>query len=186
MKKIKEIFNKNKKLFLAICILLLVLIIFGAIFLINNNNKQTYSKNRINNLELNESAKEKIKNTDLKEQILIDYLSDFMEQYNNAENNNEVIELSTKGKKFEIYMKNPDDNLTSTSEGRECMRFLLEFYQLSAINAEAQLKTLHYKWSFDFDNNNDTKQELIIDENYTKYLKDIKGQIDNLLKDYFK
>ena len=81
-------------------------------------------------------------------------------------------------------MKNPDDNLTSTSEGRECMRFLLEFYQLSAINAEAQLKTLNYKWSFEFDNNNDTKQELIIDENYTKYLEDIKGQIDKLLKDF--
>lgn len=192
MEKIKEIFNKKQRLFLISGIILL-LVIFGTIFFINND-KQTYSKNKINNIELNESTKEKIEKTDLKEQILIDYLSDFMEQYNYAYKNKTAIELTSKSKSFISYhtellklgdMDNVLENFPNKEDYeiyRQHLLFVGEFFKLSYIDADAKINKLNY----DFKMSSDEEPKMIIDENYYQYLKEIKSQIDKILKDYFK
>lgn len=193
MEKIKEIFNKRQKLFFISGIILLLLLILGTIFFVNND-KQTYSKNKINNIELNESTKNKIKNTDLKEQILIDYLSDFMEQYNYAYKNKTAIELTLKSKSFTSYntellklgdMDNVLENFPNKEDYevyRQHLLFVGEFFELSYIDADAKINKLNY--NFKMLGNEEPK--LIIDENYYQYLKDVKNQIDKLLKEYFK
>lgn len=193
MEKIKEIFNKKQRLFFISGIILLLLVILGTILFINND-KQIYSKNKINNIELNESTKEKIEKTDLKGQILIDYLSDFMEQYNYAYKNKRAIELTSKSKSFISYntellklgdMDNVLENFPNKEDYeiyRKHLLFVGGFFELSYIDADAKINKLNY----DFKMLDNEEPKLIIDENYYQYLKDIKSQIDKLLKDYFK
>lgn len=193
MEKIKEIFNKKQRLLFISGIILLLLVILRAIFFINND-KQTYSKYKIDNIELNENTKNKIEKTDLKEQILIDYLSDFMEQYNYACKNKTAIELTSKSKSFISYhtellklgdMDNVLENFPNKEDYeiyRQHLLFVGEFFELSYIDADAKINKLNY----DFKMLSGEEPKLIIDENYYQYLKDVKNQIDKLLKDYFK
>lgn len=171
-----NLFNNKKRIITLVCFILIITMSIVC-FIFNSQNNGLYSKREINNVRLNDIANEIAKKNNLEQGYLVDYLKDFMEQYNHAKKNNEVVELTTKGKKFETYFKNLDSNITSTSEGREYMRFLLEFFQLSGINAKAQLEQLNYKNILE-------PQTVIINENYSKYLEDIKNQINTLLGKY--
>lgn len=175
MNKLKDILKDKKKKYILFGIIGLIIIsVIVAIILIN---KPTYSNTKINNLQFKDEVHDLLKEYDYEdlEEMMLNYIKDSMEQYNAIDK--DIFKLSAKGQVFEDFF---NDEMDIRDYDDKTQDIILDISNISYVNAKAVVKELKFK---DILNPNDG---VILNDNYYKYLDNLKAEIDKVVEKYCK
>ena len=175
MKKIKYILKDKKKKYILFGIIGLIIIsVIIAIILIN---KPTYSSAKINNLQFKDEVHDLLKEYDYEdlEEMMLNYIKDSMEQYNTIDE--DIFKFSAKGKVYEDFF---NDEMDIKDYDDKTQDIILDVFNISVVNAKAIVKELKFKNILSSDG------EVILNDDYYRYLDNLKAQIDKVVKKYCK
>lgn len=175
MNKLKDILKDKKKKYILFGIIGLIIIsVIVAIILIN---KPTYSNTKINNLQFKDEVHDLLKEYDYEdlEEMMLNYIKDSMEQYNAIDE--DIFKFSAKGQVYEDFFK---DEMDIRDYDDKTQDIILDIFNISVVNSKAIVKELKFK---DILNPNDG---VILNDNYYKYLDNLKAEIDKVVEKYCK